>query len=83
MNHSLQIDKITSIENLNHPNDFHIYFRGGCLTFNASNGPLRFWYYGQLVVLASSNDVAILKERLREMSENRNAEFSWEMNYGL
>ena len=66
--HSLEINRITSIENMNHPNDFYIFFEGGRLTFNAANGPLRFWYPDgsaqELIQLESNEDVFQLRERL-------------------
>lgn len=79
--HSLQIDKITNIENCNHPNDHQIYFDGGCITFNPANGPLRFWYLGELVILVFSNDVYVLRDKLIKL-HNPNEEFTWELNYG-
>ena len=79
--HSLQIDKITSIENLNHPNDYHIYFNGGCITFNPTNGPLRFWYCDTLVILVKIEDVWILRSKISDL-RNNNKEFTWELNYG-
>jgi hypothetical protein len=60
----MEIHKILSIENLNHPNDFHIIFEGGRLTFNAANGPLRFWYDGELISIESNEDVEKLREQL-------------------
>lgn len=79
--HSLQIDKITNIENCNHPNDHQIYFDGGCITFNPANGPLRFWYCNELVILVTSNDIDVLRDKLVKL-RNNNKEFSWELNYG-
>lgn len=76
--HSLEINRIVAIENLNHSNDFHIIFEGGQVTFNPANGPLRFWYPDgfaqELIVLQSSEDVAELREKLfRQKSEpNKN-----------
>lgn len=55
--HSLTIEEIYSIEHLNHPHDWYIYFRGGYLVFNAANGPLRFWYKGDLVCIENEDDI--------------------------
>lgn len=64
MSHSMTIDEITHIENLNHPHDFYIYFTGGSITFNAANGPLRFWNDGELICLENEEDIHKLKERV-------------------
>lgn len=64
MSHSITIDKITHVENLNHRHDFHIYFVGGCITFNAANGPLRFWHDGELISLETEEDIQNLKDQI-------------------
>ena len=64
MSHSITIDNNTHIENLNHLHDFHIYFSGGCITFNEANGPLRFWHGGELVCIETEEDIHKLKEQL-------------------
>jgi len=79
--HSLTINKITHIENLNYPGDHYIYFDGGHVIFSPTNGPLRFWYENRLVILVVHDDVWELNAKLIAM-RNPEVSFTWERNYG-
>lgn len=65
MNSSLTIDKIIKIENINHSDDHVIFFRGGSITFNPTEGPVSFWHQDDLIVLNNLHDLVRLKTRLK------------------
>lgn len=77
--HSLTINKITSVENLNHPQDFTINFEGGSITFNASNGPLKFWYDGDLVCIYDERDMQVFREVFieKQIREKIGINYEW------
>jgi ribosomal protein L6P/L9E len=78
MSHSLTIDKIISIENINHPHDFQVNFEGGSVTYNATNGPLRFWYENDLVCIESEADMKLFKNVFDEKKFRQNVGSTWE-----
>jgi len=77
MTHSMTINKITNISSINHPDDTEIEFDGGSITFNPSQGPLKFWYIGELVVLNDDRDVVLLRHKLEEL-RNPYVKFTWD-----
>lgn len=60
---TIHLIAISSIENINHRDDWYIYHPGGYIVFCEKQcSPLRFWYQGQCVELKTTEDVKYLRE---------------------
>lgn len=61
----IALDRIEAIENINHPDDYFIYFRGGQIVWNVLNGPITFSYRGESVTLTDQASVLALKQKVQ------------------